>query len=141
MNDLDRLNLAELTKGGQPATAVSPRENYAVPWGTATVQHGARIVERPDTDVIQERGDVAHGIALDLGYGHDNAILFRNAAEQAARVGLSPSGVLREAGQVSLGTVKTHGGTVVVMSILLDSGAYYDPTKVQSIGNNSVGND
>ncbi len=169
MNTIDQHNLAELTKGGQPATAVgplAPQDLAPCSHPTCGVAVGSpapgyalycpdhvgyalgvndeedyRIVERPDTDLVDERGDTAYWIALSLGYGKDNADKFRDAAMSAARVGLAPSGFIRTAGRVSLGTVKTFGGTVVTMSILLDSGAYYDPTRVSSPGNNSFGSD
>ncbi len=155
MNELDQHNLGELTKGGQPATAVGPLgpqdlslkrevDESKVWWDERHEDDNEplpTIIGRPNTDLVEERGWVAYSTALDLGYGQPNALKFRVAAMSAARVGLAPSGILRSAGRVRLGTVKTFGGTVITMSILLDSGAYYDPTKVSSPGNNSVGSD
>lgn len=150
-------NIDELTKGGQPATAsgpLGPGQQYgkdiadaldakdkvmAESIGPAQVDTSLQAMRR--ATLIEERGMVAFETAIALGYGRTNAFKFKNAAENAARVGLAPSGIIRSAGRVSIGTVKTFGGVATVMSILLDSGAYYDPTRVTSPGNNSVGSD
>lgn len=123
----------ELTKGGQPATAIG-----ALP--SLVEQRLAREINSlpgPDTkaSLIAERGMFAFETAISLGYTRDEALKFKRAAENAARVGLAPSGILRSAGRVCISKVTS------TMSILLDSGAYYDPTKPSSPGNNSVGSD
>lgn len=92
--------------------------------------------------LIEERGEVARNTARALGYTKDQADAFWLAARSAARVGLARDGILKSAGRVSISTgFNSETGRLLHLSILTESGAYYDPTKPITPGNSIGGSD
>jgi hypothetical protein len=143
MNDLDRHNLAELTKSGQPATATGtlPAQEQALARSFLPgpgAEYAARLAAADSTRravLMDERGKVAFEVARGLGFNIEVATRYERAAIAAAAVGLE---VNPRAGRVSIGT--SLGGWHS-LSIVGPTGALYDPTRAGDPGNSLVGSD
>ncbi len=137
MTTHDQQQMAELTKGGQPATAVGAL-------GPSGHPHAAlkrRIDDRTETmraTLSQERRQVARDVAQALGYGPADMARFADAAEKAVLAGFPMN---MTAGRTSIGKATTFGGAAFLLSIVGPTGALYDPTQPSDPGNNLWGSD
>jgi hypothetical protein len=143
MNALDRHNLREQTKGGQPATAagaLGPGQAYGKAIADALdAKDTPQFMPTPVSIISEERGWAAFDLALGLRYSIADAKRFQVAARDAAKVGLGPNGLNYAAGRLIVGYDPISG--TYRLSVRTDSGGYFDPAREDSIGNNPAGSD